>query len=324
MQANCCTEQSALFNAKDLTWTATGKHKADSNNEEGWTLLPNGDVLTIDINLGSGRNSEVYNPKTGNWSSAGSTIVQLWSGGGIGPDVMLPDATVFCTRASGSGPGHTAIYNTKTKKWSKGPDFPNDLSIFDGPGSLEINGRAVVVASSGAFNIPATFFEWDGSDLTEIQGPPNAKNDSSYQGHFVMLPSGQLMFTDFSTDVEIFTPTGTYKSAWQPTITSAPSTITRGRSYMIKGTQFNGYSQGAAYGDDYQSATNYPLVRVVNDSTKHVFYARTSNPSTMGIQTGSKVVATNLVLPKTAESGASTLYVVANGIPSPGTSVMVK
>jgi hypothetical protein len=322
MQANCCTKQSALLNARKLSWTATGKNKADGNDEEGWTLLPSGDVLTVDVS--NGTNSEIYNPKTGSWSSAGSTIVQLGSSGGIGPAVMLPNGTVFCTGASISDAGHTAIYNTKTGKWSKGPDFPDDLGIADGPGSLEINGKAVVMASPGAFSNPSTFLEWDGSKLTKIKGPPNASIDSSFQGHFLILPTGQLMFTDLSTDVEVFTPKGTYKPAWQPTITSAPSTITRGKSYVIKGTQFNGYSQGSAYGDDFQDATNFALVRVVNNSTKHVFYARTTNPSTMGIQTGSAVVSTNSVLPTTAEAGASTLYVVTNGIPSAGMSVTVK
>ena len=42
MQANCCTVEEALLNAKTLTWTQTGSNKFDINDEEGWTLLPNG------------------------------------------------------------------------------------------------------------------------------------------------------------------------------------------------------------------------------------------------------------------------------------------
>ncbi|MGA8307296.1 MAG: hypothetical protein WB723_16600, partial [Candidatus Acidiferrales bacterium] len=64
--------------------TQTGSNKFDVNDEEGWTLLPNGKVLTVDayVPVGipyipDGTNSEIYNPKTGSWSSAGSTIVQL-------------------------------------------------------------------------------------------------------------------------------------------------------------------------------------------------------------------------------------------------------
>jgi hypothetical protein len=90
------------------------------------------------------------------------------------------------------------------------------------------------------------------------------------------MPSGQLLFTDFSTDVEVFTPKGTYNHAWAPTITSVPTTLTHGMTYVAQGTQFNGLSQGAAYGSLFQDATNYPLVRITNNATGHVVYARTA------------------------------------------------
>jgi hypothetical protein len=329
MLASSLTFQSALFNAKTLSWTSTGKGKADSNQEEGWTLLPDGKVLTVDAygNAGSGKNSEIYTPRTGRWSSAGSTIVRLWDSHGsheVGPSVLLPDGTVFATGANGQGAGHTAIYDSNTGKWSKGPDFPNGLDIADGPASLEISGNAIMMTSPGVFGTGSVFFEWNGSKLTEIPGPPNASIDSSFQGHLLVLPSGQLMFTDYSKDVEIFTPQGTYRSSWQPTIDSAPASVTRGKSYVIKGTHFNGFSQGAAYGDDFQSATNFPLVRLVNNSTGHVFYCRTKNHSTMGVQTGSAIVSTHFTVPEDSETGASSLYVVTNGIPSAGTSVSVR
>jgi hypothetical protein len=48
MQANCCTNQAALLNPKTLTWTPTGEGKFDPNDEEGWTLLPDKQVLTVD------------------------------------------------------------------------------------------------------------------------------------------------------------------------------------------------------------------------------------------------------------------------------------
>ena len=49
MLANAGTEQQALLNAETLTWTSTGGSKADSNNEERWTLLPDKQVLTIGL-----------------------------------------------------------------------------------------------------------------------------------------------------------------------------------------------------------------------------------------------------------------------------------
>ena len=144
-------KRDALLNPKTLEWKGVGDAgKADFNAEEGWTLLPDGAVLTEDVKNAPG--AEIYTPSTGKWKSAGSTIVDLHSphqGGGcgrygpkpkdcyfppgeIGPAVLRPDGTVFCT-GSGSGPsgyesGHTAIYQPgggKHGTWSVGPDFPH-------------------------------------------------------------------------------------------------------------------------------------------------------------------------------------------------------
>lgn len=51
MLASKLSKQQALLDPKTLTWTITGTNKADVNSEEGWTLLPNGKVLTIDVEL---------------------------------------------------------------------------------------------------------------------------------------------------------------------------------------------------------------------------------------------------------------------------------
>jgi hypothetical protein len=328
MQANCCSEQMALFNPKTLKWTNTGAGKADWNDEEGWTLLPDGNVLTVDayVNSGFGHdNSEIYNTAKGTWSSAGSTPVQLYGSSTheVGPAVLMPNGTVFATGANDSGAGHTAIYNTKTGKWSAGPNFPGTLDCADAPAALETSGNVIVMASPGFGSTPATFFEWNGTKLTKIAGPPNASIDSSFYGHFLELPTGQLLFSDFSTDLEVYTPKGTYKTAWQPTITSVPSTITHGKSYVVKGTQFSGLSLGGAYGDDFQDATNWALVRITNNASKHVVYAKTTFPSSYSVQSGTKAESTNFAVPSTIETGDSTLEVVTNGIPSAPKAVTV-
>jgi hypothetical protein len=134
-----------------------------------------------------------------------------------------------------------------------------------------------------------------------------------------MLPTGQVLVGG----TEVYNPTGTYQATWAPTITSVVSSVTRGSTYKIFGTQFNGLSQAAAFGDEFETATNYPLVRITNNSTGHVFYARTHDHSTMGVATGSAVVSTNFDVPSTMETGASSLEVVANGIPSVAVSITV-
>ena len=357
MQADCCgvalqmqsAPMAAYFNEANMSWTELNQStKFDEYDEEGWTLLPNGKVLTVDAYVAcpsdqpgcaaagfSGTNSEVWNPSTQAWSSAGNTIVQLWdsncgAGGGsfeVGPAILRPNGTVFYTGASDCSPGHTAIYNSGTGKWTKGPDFPNSDAANDAPAAIETSGNVVVMASPfvGTFSAPATFYEWNGSSLSVLPGPPNAVNDASFVGHLLVLPTGQIMFTDFTTDVEILTTTGTYKNSWQPTIRSFPTTVTAGgANYSISGTQFNGLTQGAAYGDDFQDASNYPLVRIVNSASGHVFYCKTHNHSSMGVATGNAVVSTKFDVPANIEAGASKVYVVANGIPSVPQNITVQ
>ena len=337
MQASCCDTppKTALFNPGTKTWTPVGTGKFDVYDEEGWTLLPNGKVLTVDAYVfqynAAGKQYELYNPATATWTHPGNTPVQLWDSCGtastatyeVGPAVLRPDGTVFATGANRCGAGHTAIYNASSGTWTTGPDFTG-TDVADGPAALEINGNVLVMTSPGFGLTNSVFYEWNGTSLFAIAGPPNAPFDSSFYGHFVELPTGQLLFTDYSTDVEVFTPSGTYASAWRPTVVTSPATVTHGtKGHKITGTQFTGLSEGAMYGDDYQSATNYPLVRIVNNATGHVSYCRTHNHSTMGVATGAKIVSTLFDVPAGIELGASTLFVVANGIPSAGTPITV-
>ncbi len=327
MLADCCTKDQALLDAKTLTWTPTGAGKFDIHDEEGWTLLPNKKVLTVDAYVGqydaTGMNFETYDPSSGKWTSpGGGTAVQLWDsaadcGGShfasfeVGPAVLRPDGSVFATGANACGPAHTAIYQGS---WKAGPDFPDDLGISDGPAALEPNGKVLMMASPLIFSYPSTFLEFDGQNLTTVPPAPNAANDSSYYGNMLVLPTGQILFTDFFF-VSVYNPTGTYDPAWAPVIQQAPTTVSPGGSYVISGHLFNGLSQGAAYGDDAQSATNYPIVRITNNATGHVFYSRTHDHSSMAVAFGG-LVSTHFDVPAAQESGPSKLVVVANGIPS--------
>ena len=343
MQSNCCGNQSALLDPRTLTWTRTGAGKFDLYDEEGWTLLPNGKVLTTNAYVGvpydpNGTASEIYDPATGAWSSAGSTVQQLWDSaaacGGqdagsfeVGPALLRPDGTVFSTGGNLCAAAHTAIYDTGTGTWKAGPDFPDGFGIADGPAALEPNGRILMMASPGVFDFPSAFFEWDGKTLTEIPATPNAPADSSYFGNMLVLPNGQILLTDFSNDIEIFTPTFSSDELLQqahhrPLIASAPSSVNRGGSYPISGVRFNGMSQGAAYGDDAMAATNFPLVRITNVQTGHVFYSRTHDHSSMAVASN-RMVSTSFDVPASQEPGLSKLEVVANGSSSAPVFVVV-
>jgi hypothetical protein len=334
MLGSCCSTAEALLNESSLTWTSTGTGKADANSEEGWTLLPNGKVLTVDTQ--NGTNSELYSPSNGTWSSAGQLPLGITYNCGmsivpeIGPAVLRPNGTVFVAGANGG----TAIYNSKTGTWKSGPNFPlnsggGENGVADGPAAILPDGNVLVMASSinPCFRTPSDFFEFNGSTFTSVPGPPNAGNDISYYGRMVVLPNGgHVLFTDGSSDVEVYIPAGAAKSTWEPTITSCPpSSVTRGNSYTVKGTQLNGLSQGAAYGDDAQSATNFPLARFTMTGDGNVYYGRTHGFSTMGVATGSTVVSAKVVPLQSMETGDATMVIVANGIDSSNScSVTVK
>ena len=159
------------------------------------------------------------------------------------------------------------------------------------------------------------FFEWNGSTLNQISGPPNGPSDSSYYGHMLMLPTGQILFTDFSNDVELFNSTGSDYTGWNPTVLLTAATIQGGTTIKLSGFKFNGASQDSAYGDDFQDATNYPLVRFTSQSTGQVYYARTHDHSTMAVGYVGPTY-TPCGCPASVPTGEYNLQVVVNGIAS--------
>ena len=171
-----------------------------------------------------------------------------------------------------------------------------------------------MMTSPGVFGAGSVFFDWDGSNLGRVSGPPNAGIDSSFEGHMLVLPTGQILFTDFSRDVELFNSTGVYPGI-APSVLLATPVLTRGQTITLMGSRFNGASQAGAYGDDYQAATNYPIVRFTNVATGHVFYGRTHDHNTMAVGYPGPTY-TKLDIPANMETGQSYLEVVANGIPS--------
>jgi hypothetical protein len=335
MLADCCSTNAAILDPKTLTWTPIGTGKADINDEEGWTLLPNGDLLTVDTNdLTDLTNTEIFSPRTGAWTSAGQTPAVLpdqnaegtgsWE---MGPQVLRPNGTVWAVGAT----GHSAVYHTQSGRWTPGPDFPNvagqgQLGTADGAGVLLPNGHVLVTASPGVFQVPLHMFDFDGRNITEITPPPDAPNDSSFNASMLVLPNGQILFTDlFSNDVEIYTPSGEADCSWKPQIDDACGLdeLQPGSTYALSGTQLHGLSQGSAYGDDMQQSTNYPLVRITNRATGDVTYARTHDFSSMSVAPGAWS-KTHFDVPAGIETGVSLLQVVVNGIASDPIPVHVR
>jgi hypothetical protein len=189
-----------------------------------------------------------------------------------------------------------------------GPDFPNDDNAGDSFSALLPNGSALVEALGG------NLYEFDGTNLTfTLFGP----------GALMTLPTGQVLVSN-GGQVNVYTPSNTrYSQKWAPRIKKVPTIVARGSTYKISGQRFNGMSQAASFGDEFETATNYPLIRITNTATGHVFYARTHDHSTMAVATGNASVLTRFDVPASAETGPSTIVVVANGIPSKPVSITV-
>ncbi|MBS1703456.1 MAG: hypothetical protein JST12_17465 [Armatimonadetes bacterium] len=319
----------ASLDPSTMSWTTlptTGK--LGVFNEEGWTLMPNGTLLSVDCVAAP--ETQQYIPSQGKWVSAGQTPQTLVDAGSeeMGPQILMPNGKVIALGAT----GHNAVYTPGTNigdlgTWTSAPDLPvlggGQLGLADAPACLLPNGHVIFGASPGVFASSTFFFDYDGTSFTQIAATPNSQFNSCYQGNMLMLPSGQVMYTDFSSDVEIFTPTGTAQTAWKPVITSYPTVLTIGKTLTLKGKQLNGLSQCSNYGDDSSNATNYPLVRLTYKSNGKVVYLKTHDHSTMAVATGSTVVSTQFDVPLTATLGNATLEVVTNGIASDKVDITV-
>jgi hypothetical protein len=342
MVANPFNNQVATLNVStnpptfNSPFTPAGKSQDQSNDEEGWELLPNGDVLTLEIYLAIDSTQTpalTYSPTSQVWSSAGTAPDPLANTSNdpstnspydeIGPAILRPDGTLFAAGAT----GFNDIYDTSSGIWSSGPTFPTlsgqQLEAADAPAALLPDGN-VLIAVSPIYSKPTEFFEFDGTNLTGVNQAVNASSSPSFTGRLLTLPTGQVMYTNEFNYVQIYTPAGTPNSSWASTITNSPTQVAPGgTNYSLSGTQFNGLSQAVAYGDDYQGATNYPLARITNNASGHVFYAHTHGHSTMAVATGSTPVSTEFDVPAGIETGASKLVVVANGISSQSVAVNV-
>jgi hypothetical protein len=341
----CCTTQMALFDEHSLTWRAVGQGKLDIHDEESWALLPDGTILTVDANnLADLKATEIYHPDLDRWIYAGDTPIQISDlgpdGSGsheVGPNVLRADGTVLAI----GGNGHNASYDPVTQLWTTVPDLPvvsdHQLDIADGPAALLPNGKVLLLASPGVFEMPSYIYEYDGASFAETARTQDCLGATSYQFAMLLLPTGEVLMTDYTPDVELYTPDPGVVATAVPVITGIGELgsglrsgsegsvleLYPGHTYELAGLRLSGISQGGFYGDDVQTATNFSLVRLTTSASGHVVYLRTHDQSSRAIGPD-KDATTQFDVPTTVEAGAATLEVVANGIASPAIPVDVK
>jgi hypothetical protein len=261
MIANPFNNQVATLNAStnppifNAPFTPTGKTADSFNDEEGWILLPDGDVFTTEVwnsNDATKTPALTYSPVSKVWSSAGiapDPLVLLTKGSTTydetGPAMLRPDGTVFASGAT----GFNDIYDTVGGgTWSSGPSFPTitgtysagtcntvgvteQLVAADAPAALLPDGNVLIAPSpvdsqtACQWVPPTVFFEFDGTNLTQVAESTVAPQVPSYDGRLLVLPTGQVLYTNSAAYIELYTPAGSPNASWAPTIATSSATV---------------------------------------------------------------------------------------------------
>jgi hypothetical protein len=170
----------------------------------------------------------------------------------------------------------------------------------------------------GTFSAPTQLFYFDPTTNTiSPVSPPIPDTNLSFVPAFVtrmlVLPTGQVLFSDGSAQIWAYTPDGEPNPDLLPVIKTVA--YNGGGVFTLTGTQFNGQSAGAAYGDDAQMDSNYPIIRMTN-AAGDVFYARSSNWSSTSVDGGTTPETVNFTLNPRVTPGNYSLVVSGAGISS--------
>ena len=361
----------ALWDPVTNVWTVAGSgfgsltadSKSANCNEETWTLLPDGSVLTVDTF--NEPHSERYIPSLDQWVSTGNTpsnlilttitdssgtVVSIFE---IGPAILLPDGRLFAI----GGSGQTALYTpppsgsdptTTPGTWAAGPAFPStpagsvwpNLTNSDAPGVLQTNGK-VLCTGGLLYEIPATstsnadyfsenaqFFEFDPSDNSLSAFTPAPISSSSapntWQIRFLLLPNAQILMTTQSGEMYLYTP----DAAENDPDSSWRPTLTSFPETLVQG---HTYTVTGTQLNGLSQAVSYgdDAQQATNypifrlTSGSQVVYLRSSNFSTLGVATGSTPVTADIEVPSTVTPGTWQMVAIANGIPSDAVDVQV-
>ena len=292
------------------------------HNESAWMKLPDNSVLMVDR---LSTNSERYIPASNQWIADATVPVNLYDpyGDETGGALLLPNGKAFFI----GSPSNTAIYTpsgtTSPGTWAAGPNVPGGNGATDAPMAMMVDGNVLLTVApepfspSDIFNSPTSFFVYNylSNSFIQINAPSGGLtiNEPCYTTSMLDLPDGKVLFASMDSDrYYVFTPSGAPLTAGKPTI--GVITQTNCDTFNITGTLFNGISQGATYGDDWQNYTNFPIVRLTNGPL--VYYCRTFNWNSTSVMTGNAPSSASFKLPVGLPPGTYQLYVVANGIAS--------
>ena len=291
------------------------------DNESAWVKLPDNSVLYVDI---YSTNSERYIQSTNTWIHDASVPVELYDAYGYetGAAFLLPDRRAFFIGSSNSTAYYTPSGTTAPGTWTAGPHIPDSLGAPDAAAAMMVNGHILCSFShtpvaDTVFFSPTAFYDYDYTidSFRQVLAPGILSLDTlsapSYQSNMLCLPDGTVLYATQGNDqYYVYTPSSPALAAGKPTVTNIIKVNCD--TFIATGKLFNGITEGAAYGDDWQMASNYPLVRISRNDT--VYYALSFNWNSTGVRRDSLSDSTHFAIPDGALTpGTYSLQVVANG-----------
>jgi hypothetical protein len=309
--------------------------------------------------VGANQHTAIYTPSTNTWAAGPDTIGSISNAFGTiknanfgaddAPAAALPNGHLIIGTDAGPNP---VVLSTNTTTGSPivtvsstaglqvywavagtGVARGSSIASVDSPTQVTLSANATATGTSsvrygGIFSSPMLLFDYNPNNgkMSPMDVPdPNLPFIPAYITRMLVLPTGQLLFNDSSNQPWVYTPQGAPPDSALPTITSVVAN--QGGSYTLTGTQLNGQSAGAAYGDDAQMNENYPIVRLqtalphdaicnANAANCRVYYARTSNWSSVAVGGGTTPQTVNFTLPAGIPSGNYSLTVTGAGVSS--------
>ncbi len=322
-----CLLYNPTTNAYSVAPTAFYNH-----DEASWLKLRDSSVLFVGI---GSRNSNRYIPKYNKWVDDGIVPGDLYDPFGYeaGPAFLLPNGKALFTGATGFNALYTPSGDTTPGTWSVADSFPiingHCMGTPDASGAMMVNGHILlsvspIGVSNNEFLAPAYFVEYDYTTdkFTQVTSIiPGYNTDSipwigAFQTQMLDLPDGNILVsvsqTYQSKQYYIYTPGSAPIPQGKPTIDNLTNIACN--KYRITGKLFNGISEGAGFGDDWQMATDYPVVRLTDGI--NTYYATTTNWNRIGaVMTDSLEDTAYFVMPS-LPGGTYSVVVTANGFAS--------
>jgi hypothetical protein len=295
--------------------------------------------------LGANGHTAIYKPGTNTWAAGPDTVGLLGGqpflfGADDAPAAVLPNGHVLFAADAGNGlastgtlaagsPAVTGIPSTAQLQigWAViGAGVPGGTVIrsVDSGSQVTLSQNATQTLSNAPiqfgsiFSPPTRIFDFDPAANAVAPVSPAIPDlllnvRSSFMTRMLMLPTGQMLLSDSSTQLWIYTPDGATHRDLRPQISSVAAA---GYGvFQLTGTQLSGQSAGSAYGDDVQSDENCPIVRFA-DAAGLTYYARTSGWSYIGVGGGAAPQTVEFALNPQMPPGTYLMTVSAAGLSS--------